>query len=512
MSLDSNLVALDIGTSSVRSLLFDGHFSNYPGLGLQKKYDFTTRPGGSVEVDPDALVQLTFGCLDALHEQMVHRNLKAAGVGISAFWHCFVGIDKDGKPTSPVVHLFDTRSGRQMEQLTNIFEPAWLHAITGCTVHTSYWPAKLLWFKEMHPEEFAVTRRWISVGEYLLMRLTGGGAESISMVSASGIWDQRKEDYCEELLDVLGIGRDQLAPVETLDEPRCELTAELAGRWPLFKGIPWYPAYGDGACNSIGSGCSTPQRFALMVGTSGAMRVVIKESRVTIPAGIWCYRVNRERFILGGAVSNGGEVFRWATRTLQLPADAEEQIAQREPGIHGLTMLPYFAGERSPYWRPDLRATIAGMSLATKPIDILQACLESVSLRFKQIYMLLRRPFDAPEQVIASGGALLRSKVWKQMMSDSLGHSIVECLVGEASSRGAAMIAAEQMGLLSDLDEVPLELGATITPKEEHVAGYERMFGLDAHLFDALYGAHSVFEPPEHATPLGNTAAPFSTA
>ena len=71
----------------------------------------------------------------------------------------------------------------------------------------------------------------------------------------------------------------------------------------IFHGIPWYPAYGDGACNSIGSGCSTPQRFALMVGTSGAMRVVVKENFVTIPSGIWCYRVNRERFILGGAIS-----------------------------------------------------------------------------------------------------------------------------------------------------------------------------------------------------------------
>lgn len=399
-----------------------------------------------------------------------------------------------------------------MEELTSAFDPAWLHAITGCMPHTSYWPAKLLWLKEKRASEFAASVSWVSVGEYLLMLLTGKGAESISMVSASGIWDQRKNDYCDEVVDAIGISRDQLAPVETLDQPRRSLRAHFAQRWPVFDGIPWHPAYGDGACNSIGSGCSTPRQFALMLGTSGAMRVVVKQPNVTIPAGIWCYRVNRERFILGGAISNGGEVFRWVTRTLQLPADAEEEIAKREPGSHGLTMLPYFAGERSPYWRPELRAAITGMSLATQPIDILQACLESVSLRFKQIYVLLTRPFAAPGQVIASGGALLRSQAWLQMMADALAHPVVECLVAEASSRGAAMIAAEQMGLLRDLEQVPLRLGRTVEARAGKATAYGRMFQQDARFFEALYGNQSVFELPEHSTTLGHTAAPFSTA
>ncbi len=512
MQSGNNLVGLDLGTSSVRALLFDEQFANYPDLGLQKKYQFITRPDGSVEVDPNTLLQLTCDCLDALHAQMLDTGLKAAGVAISTFWHCFVGIDREQKPTTPIVHLFDTRSGRQMEQLTTTFEASWLHAITGCMPHTSYWPAKLLWIRETHPDQFAKTTQWISVGEFLLLSLTGKGAESISMVSASGIWDQRQNDYCRELLEMIDLKREQLAPVETLDQPCKSLRPEFAARWPLFNGIPWYPAYGDGACNSIGSGCCAPDRFALMVGTSGAMRVVIKQDYVTIPAGIWCYRVNRSRFILGGAISNGGEVFRWATRNLLLPQDAEKQIAQRAPGSHGLAMLPYFAGERSPYWRPDLRAVVSGMSLATEPLDILQACLESVALRFKQIYMLLTRPFAAPAQVIASGGALLKSSVWLQMMADALAHPVIECVIPEASSRGAAIIAAEQMGLIASLDDVPIELGDTINPKESNSAIFDRMMQRDAKLFDALYGPHSPFEPPENSTPIGYSTAPFSTA
>lgn len=497
MAHPGNIVALDIGTSSVRALLFDSHFNLQEGFGAQKKYDLATHPDGSVEIDADLLVRLTFECLDELHQQMQAQHLAAVCVGISTFWHCFLGIDSDGNPTTPVIHLFDTRSGVQMAELTDIFDAGWIHAVTGCMPHTSYWPAKLLWLREIRPEAFARSVRWLSIGEYLLRRVSGGGTESTSMISATGIWDQRKNDYCEELLEVLEIKHEQLYPVEKLDEPCRSLLPELASRWPLFNGIPWYPGYGDGACNSIGSGCTTPRQFALMVGTSGAMRVVIKQRAVSIPKGIWCYRVNRERFILGGAISNGGEVFRWTNRTFQLPSDGEDEIIGRQPGIHGLTILPYLAGERSPYWRPELRATITGISLATRPVDILQASLESVSLRFKQIYQLLTRPFPEPDQVVASGGALTSSKVWLQMMADALNHPIEESMVREASSRGAAMIAAEQEGLLSSLDDVPPQLGRTVGPRPESATIYNELLARDLRLFDALYGSRSAFEHPE---------------
>ena len=304
-----NIVGLDIGTSSVRSLLFDSNFCHYSGFGLQQKYELTTRSDGSVEVAADLLLKLTCDCLDALHVRMAAAGQTAVGVGISTFWHCFVGIDRDERPTTSVLHLFDTRSVDQMEALTNTFEPSWIHAVTGCMPHTSYWPAKLLWLRDTRPEAFRATVRWLSVGEFLLLNLTGEPAESISMASASGLWDQRKGSYCEELVEAIGIGEGQLAPVETLDRPRTSLRPEFARRWPLFNGIPWYPAYGDGACNNIGSGCTTPKRFALMVGTSGAMRIVVKARNATIPAGIWCYRVNRDRLILGARFQTAAKCF-----------------------------------------------------------------------------------------------------------------------------------------------------------------------------------------------------------
>jgi gluconokinase len=488
---EDNILSLDVGTSSVRAFLFDRRFSRHEDVGTQQKYSFTTTPDGGVEIAPELLLGLVTQALDSLQAQLQDSQHRVTAVAISTFWHCFLGVDEFGTPTTTIIHLFDTRSQAQVDTLTATFHPAWIHAITGCMPHTSYWPSKLLWLKETYPDAFSKTARWMSVGEYLFLKLFGEPAESVSMISASGIWDQRKDNYCDEVVQFLDLRRDHLPEVETLDQPKERLLPEFAQRWPALNNIPWYPAFGDGACNSIGSGCSTPRKFALMVGTSGAMRVVVKRPDVPIPAGIWCYRVNHERYILGGAVSNGGGVFRWATQTLALPSDAEQQIATRDPGCHGLTMLPYFAGERSPYWRPDLRAMIAGISLSTSAVDILQALLEGVSLRFKQIYRLLRAPFGEPQEVIASGGALSLSPVWLRMMTNALPHQISHCLEAEASSRGAAILVGEKIGLVADLESVPVKIGEIVEPDPQRVQAYDELLARDSRLYNALFGSAS---------------------
>ncbi len=444
-------------------------------------------PDGGVEIDPKQLFEITVKCIDTVHQQMKDKQLTVAAVGISAFWHCFLGIDADENPTTPIIHLFDTRSSAQVEQLKHAFDAEQVHQRTGCVVHTSYWPAKLLWLKDNHPDEVGRTKRWLGFGEYLLLKLTGTAAVSTSMMSATGLWNQAKDDYDDVVLNALPITRDQLPDPRTLDQPVTKLRPEYASRWPLLDNVPWCPAIGDGACDNIGSGCFKPEQFAVMIGTSGAMRVVLPYKDIALPSGIWSYRVDRNRMIVGGALSNGGEVFKWATRTLQLPDDAQQQILGRQPGSHHLIMLPFFAGERSPYWRSDLRAAITGMTLATTPTDILHAALESIALRFRQIYDLLVPVCGKPTSVYGSGGGLQHSPVWIQMISDSLGRPLTLCLEPEASSRGAALLAAEQTGLIDTLEKFAPRLGDSTQPIADRQMQYEDLLARATKLFARIY-------------------------
>lgn len=484
------VASLDVGTSSVRALLFNAQAEEQNAYTQQVKYEPRKTSDGGVEVDADELLGMAIECLDGLHAELEKQDCRPAALAFSAFWHSFLGVDGEGKPTTPIVHLFDTRSGAQVEWLRERIDVVETHRRTGCVLHTSYWPAKLLWLREHRAQAFEATRSWISFGEYLHLQLFGKARSSVSMISGSGIWNQAANQYDEGILAYLPIDAEQqLIAVDELDQPNTQLLAGFAQRWPRLDGIPWYPSLGDGACNNLGSGCVTKDRYALMVGTSGAMRVVLEGQSVEPPSGLWAYRVDANRPVFGGAISNGGEVFAWMQKSLNLPeGDAlEKELASIEPGSHGLTVLPFFAGERAPYWRADLRATISGMSLATRPVDILRASLESVALRFRQIYRMMIAKTDEPAEVMASGGALLRSREWTQMMADALNRPIVACAENEASSRGAALWVLEKIGALGHLTDAPTRTAGIIEPRPKHAAIYDELLEQQNLLFSAIH-------------------------
>jgi gluconokinase len=487
-SAEALAVTLDVGSSSVRTLLFDAQGRQQDGFGEQIRYQFTTTPDGGVEIEAEQLLDLSLRSLSTIHEQVRAAGLKPAAVGFSSFWHSLLGVDGAGKPTTPLLHLFDTRSVQQVRELEQRLDLKRVHARTGCVLHSSYWPAKLLWLRETRPDAFRATDRWISFGEYLFLKLFGVATSSTSMVSATGLWNQSANDYDDEVLATLSVDKLHLCPFGEMDHAQSGLLPSYRGRLAVLHGIPWFPALGDGACDSVGSGCVTADRFALMVGTSGALRAVCQPA-VSLPYGLWCYRVDRSRFVLGGSLSNGGEVYDWMHRTFALPdpAETEKQLEALAPGTHGLLLLPFLAGERSPYWRSDLRAAITGLSLATRPIDILEAALESVALRFLEIYGLMAKSLGQAGTLIASGGGLLRSPAWMQMMADALGLPVTTCLEPEATSRGAALLALERLGVIKHLDQTDARLGAVHQPRAEYRVVYADLLTRQRLLFQKLF-------------------------
>ena len=157
---------------------------------------------------------------------------------------------------------------------------------------------------------------WVSPGEYVHRRLLGDAAVSVSMASGTGLFDQHACEWDAELAAELGV-EDKLPPVD--DSPREGLTGDWAERWPALAKVPWFPAWGDGATSNVGAGCVTKDRAALMIGTSGALRVLDRADPPEPPPSLWCYRADAERPLLGGSLSDGGSVVAWLRRLTQLP-------------------------------------------------------------------------------------------------------------------------------------------------------------------------------------------------
>jgi gluconokinase len=207
-----------------------------------------------------------------------------------------------------------------------------------------------------------------------------------------------------------------------------------------------------------------------------------------VPEGLWCYRLDRNNALLGGATSEGGNVYAWMRDTLRLgePDEIERALAELAPDDHGLTVLPFLAGERSPGWAGDARATVSGLTLATTPIQILQASLEAVAYRFALIEERICGQPACSHRLIASGGALLSSPTWMQIIADALGRPVVASEEEEATSRGVALLALRSIGALDALDDAPAADGRAYEPDAARHAIYREAIERQRKLYAKL--------------------------
>lgn len=450
------ILALDIGSSSVRAALYDSAGTVLPETMVKHERLLNVTDDGGAEINADQAFAQAAEAIDKVLDRASSVKGRISFVAMSAFWHSLVGIDEDGRATTAVLGWADTRSRDCVEQLRLGFDEIAVHNRTGARFHSSFWPAKLLWLQSSRRESFGATRKWISLSDYILLKISGRAITSISMASATGLYDVRECCWDESLAVFAGITVSHLPTVADLGET-VSATDEYARRWPRLAESAWFPAIGDGAANNIGAGCVAANRAALMIGTSAAMRVAFRgEVPELIPEGLWCYRIDRERVILGGALSDGGGLYGWMKKNLLTDCSDDEieaAIANRKPDEHGLTFLPFLAGERGTGYHGDATGAIIGLRNSTESIDIIQSALESVGYRIVEIFDQIRRVCGI-ETIIASGGALRESPVWTKMICDIIGHPMKLPDTREASSRGAVLLALETVGKIEDISAI----------------------------------------------------------
>ncbi|CAJ0995659.1 gluconokinase [Sodalis praecaptivus] len=437
------VLAIDIGSSSLRVGLFTAQGEPL-GECVRRHYALDTTPNGEATLDAERIFAYLFSALDEVHAGLAaHCRVKT--VGISTFWHSLTGIDAQQETTLPIITWADSRAAHEAAALKYSGVARHLHALTGCPAHSSFWPARLRWLANKQQAAFARTRHWLSLSDLLFLRLFGTLSTSLSMASGTGLLDSNRRCWSPLAMSLAHVKVERLPDIS--DAPCQGLRSPWAARWPAFAAIPWYPAWGDGACSNIGAGAHDAQALVLMLGTSGSLRRVWRGEKMMLSdGGLWCYRIDGQRFAGGMALSEGGNAAAWARRFLTAAADEDldRQAAAMAPAAHGLTVLPYFLGARSPEWSEERTAAILGITAATGPAEIYRATLESVGLRFASLKQRLDSAWPGQRQLIATGGGFLQSRIWAQIVADCLGEPLSVSAIEEGSLRGAALLVLEK--------------------------------------------------------------------
>nr|WP_240806554.1 FGGY family carbohydrate kinase [Polyangium spumosum] len=428
----THVLVVDVGSSSVRAAICDG--SAQIVAETAEAYSFTVAADGTSEVDARRLQGMVERCVD----RILTNAAPIEAVALATFVGNLLGVDGENQPVTPVYTYADTRPAPEAALLAAEGGIASLYQATGCPLHTAYHPARLRWYARARGAAPAI---WLDFATYLYRAWFGREVPcSHSVASWSGLFDRASRSWSAEWLARLGLGPERLPALADFREAEVGLASAHGERWPALRDVPFFLAIGDGAAAHIGGGAISPRSTSLTVGTTAALRQ-LRMAEVPpgeVPEGLWAYRLDERRELVGGATSEGGNVHAWARAHLKLDA---EPLAFREPFAHGLTVLPMFAGERSPGYRADATATLHGLRLSTTAFDIVQALFESVALRISQVHDAL----GGSDALHAGGGALHASPDWAQMFADAM-QTPVYLMGEEATLRGAAMLLLEALG------------------------------------------------------------------
>jgi gluconokinase len=426
---DPFVLALDVGSSSMRAAVFDSAGKSITPI-TRIGVTLNTDSGGAT-LDADALCDAALRLIrETVHgfDASIHTMMMATLVST------LVGVGADGMPTTPLYTWADSRGGEYADEYIGAFgtDAEAYRDRTGCHIHTSYWTVRLLWLRDHEAQAVSRTAYWMSFGEYLYYRVFGVRRVSTSTAAWTGLLNRHTGTWDRITLDALGVAPEMLSEIS--DEPFTDSQ--------IIPGARWFPSIGDGYAANVGMAepGMVAGTVALSLGTSGAMRVLVDGHPEHVPHGLFCYRVNARQSLIGGALSNVGNLIAWLSDTLHIELDSmDERTVHIVPESHGLVILPHFAGERAPHWNPRARAVFYGLTLDTTPEELIVAAMESIAYGFAEIKTRLDPFIPKDAAFVVSGGAA--SARLLQTLSDAMGVPLHCIDSGETTLNGTAYLA-----------------------------------------------------------------------
>lgn len=464
MTVKPYVVAADIGTTSTKTLVIDREGRTLASHSIE--YPLLTPTPERAEQDP---LEIYAAVVRGIGE--VVRSAGIAGseilcVSLSSAMHSLIAVDRVTAPLTPCITWADNRSVDYVRILNEQHRGREIYRRTGTPIHPMSPLLKLMWFRDNDPGLFGSAYKFLGIKEFVLARLFGEYVIDYSLASATGMFNLEKLAWDEEALRLIGLDAERLpAPVPTTHLLQ-GLSAEHAGTMGLPADTPFVVGASDGVLANLGAGAIDPGIYSVTIGTSGAVRGVVRKP-TTDPLGrLFCYALTEDYWVVGGPINNGGIMFRWVRDTLAEeeanvgrmrgmdPYDYLTELAAGvKAGSDGLIFLPLLLGERAPYWNANARGVFFGLSMYHEKPHMIRSVLEGVVYRIESVVRALEELAGPTLKIRASGG-FARSPFWRQILADVLGTQVGVPDAIESSGLGAAQLGLLAMGEIRDFRSI----------------------------------------------------------
>ena len=476
------VLALDVGSTGTRGGLYDARGLPVKGAKFKVPHAFTTAGDGTSTIDADQVTDEIRTCIDHCATQF---DAPIAGVALDTFAASLVGVDAEHRAITPTFTYADSRCAPQVSYLRATVDEDETQQRTGTRQHTSYLPARFLWLKENHADLFARARRWLSLGEYAWLRIIGTTAAGTSTAAWTGMLDRHTCTWDEPLAAAVGVPVEKLSPIAHPSQP-LRPAIDIAQTWPTLAGAVWFAPVSDGHTQSFGAGATDSSRLVLSAATSGALRRVITGAVDDLPRGLWCYRLDEERSILGGAINDVGRAMTWLEQTLRLPEpEILMDYLNGDPHTDTPLVLPWFTGERSTGWIGDARAVLAGVSAASTPLELYRGTVEGIALAYQRMLTELLLVEGRPAEIVGTGRVTLDHPGLLQMIADATGAPVTPVTIKRSTLHGTALHAVDV--LAPTVERADVTRAETLTPHPERRGYYRRRVERFRVLYDKVY-------------------------
>jgi len=432
------VAGIDAGTQSVKVVVYDAEARRIVGV-ANAPLELIAGEDGSREQHPQAWVDAIKICFAGL-DPGVRRNI--AALAVSGQQHGFVPLDKDGEILATAKLWCDTSSSAECNEIMDAVGGAQrCIEIAGNPILAGYTASKLPWTRKHRPQVYEELATILLPHDYLNFYLSGKKFTEYGDASGTGWLDVRTRQWSKEMLAAIDPDRDLspcLPPLVELGTTFAILPA-IADALGLAHGVRIAVGGGDNMMAAIGTGCVVPGRLSMSLGTSGTL-FAYSDTPVIDPAGSWAAFCSST----GGwlpliCTMNCTGATETVARTLGIKtSEGDPLIESTPPGAGGLTLLPFFSGERTPDL-PNARGSLHGMDTHNlMPALLYRASMEGATFTLRYGYDAFLNAGMAFDRIVLTGGGA-NSKAWRQMIADVFNLPVEVPQETEGAAFGAAL-------------------------------------------------------------------------